>query len=1358
MEKIMMKKSKINLKKIVALILAVLMIATTLAVALPVLAAFSLKGKITNVSNLSKDALPYFITVALYKNGERVWNSMKVVNYPNYSYKYTILSGEPTDYVVKPVDTYSGFDFKFDAATGNITATPRYNHIDLQIATASNGIRFIINGIDASTSGRVILGDSTYPATAAVNGKTYTFPRKGDHTEVRAETDYFLNTDTVSISCYVRFSIDSLRKTSGGRLSTEEEKAITDYLKKCAIVEGDNVIFKIDQTFTGADNICPGTAARGNRGLDVRVSVEDAGSFLLNGSLRINKEITAGKGASIKDGTFGFTVTKDGKTVATPSITTKDGSGFTDLSGLEPGLYIVRETSYNANTYLPAGLEYQVTVKEDGSTASVTFTNHVPGKAETAIKVTKSHTISEIPCGTFTFELYGQNDFTASNGDLILKQNASSAASFSITTLQSTTPGIGSNSYTVTGLDTGTYWIVETGTTAYKPDGGTPVYNHEGILIGYGIKCQGDGDGKLKECEIRNVPAPQEETISFNVSKSWTSNGSAYTPSDNTAATVVVFGVKAGTNDLELISNAYAVFNNSTTNPQTITFTVPTGKYDDYILRESYVDPETGKTVYASDNQTVILDGLEYKVTFLARGNNVFTVNNDMLVETDTVSVSKSWVNVSDSALPDALTVTLYDGRTAIHDFTMTAANQWTASFDVIRPTTHTPSYSVGEKVGNDVYKTNDRLTINNIIYQLTITSSNDDKTFSLKNKQDILTLTINKYWGDELESHPALRFEIYGHSGNDSFKAAEVELPADKTSVNVTVPLYFAANGEYVKCDTFTIHEIGESEGTITLGDLTYSVEYVTGTVSADPAPGETPAFHVANILMTDIPVTKSWDDNNNPNRPESATLVLYKQLEGDEEKVEVKRFTFSGAKETDTQKTGLLPTFALVPNTTQLKKINYTVAEPTVPDNYYIALDSNDPFAIINTLKVSVPFSKVWDDDSNRDGLRPDSIIIALYDGNKLIDEGTVTGEGNVWNYTFQGLRKPVDGFKIVETAFIYGDERVNIEDVTDYSFGEVNLIDNIYTVTNTHTPIKTTITVVKEWNDADNNDGLRGDVTVSIYPLNIRNYSTNDIYAARITEADGWLTTISVYKYIDGTEVQYTLTETSVNGDIGLNGYLPEVKTVGDSITLTNTHDPEKKLLTIRKEWNNVDNSIDIPRSVSFDLLADGEVVDFYWLNATDNWTLTLKVDAYDNGREIYYSVRETTYPANFVSTVEAVSVGMTMTFTIKNTYTPPVVPPETEPETTAPETEPITTAPEETDPPVTEPDTTAPDSEPAETTAPETESPATEPDTPETDQSGEDPAPQTGINKTLFVVMDVIIAALALILIVYKKCRA
>src|SRR5699024_9322675 len=130
-------------------------------------------------------------------------------------------------------------------------------------------------------------------------------------------------------------------------------------------------------------------------------------------------------------------------------------------------------------------------------------------------------------------------------------------------------------------------------------------------------------------------------------------------------------------------------------------------------------------------------------------------------------------------------------------------------------------------------------------------------------------------------------------------------------------------------------------------------------------------------------------------------------------------------------------------------------------------IVPDEENPldFTITNTHVpelIKIEGSKIWEDDNNRDGIRPESYTVNLLANGTEVAEQDVTAEDN-WEYVFTDLPKYEAGEEIVYTV-----TENTVENYTQDIDG--------YDITNYYTPGETGVTVTKAWDDGNNQDGNR------------------------------------------------------------------------------------------------------------------------------------------------------------------------------------------------------------------------------------------------------------------------------------------
>ncbi|MBQ3155791.1 MAG: Cna B-type domain-containing protein, partial [Clostridia bacterium] len=317
---------------------------------------------------------------------------------------------------------------------------------------------------------------------------------------------------------------------------------------------------------------------------------------------------------------------------------------------------------------------------------------------------------------------------------------------------------------------------------------------------------------------------------------------------------------------------------------------------------------------------------------------------------------------------------------------------------------------------------------------------------------------------------------------------------------------------------------------------------------------------------------------------------------------------------------------------------EIDYTVSEDAVAGyTFQITGDMTEGFTITNTLEtVDIDVTKIWDDENNLEGFRPDSIVINLIkqageDGEpEILCTEEVTGSKTdiSWSFSWSGLPKYEDGEKIQYT--------VNEEPLSDYEVEVTGDQQTGFTITNSRTPELTSVTVKKVWDDAEDQDGKRPDHIV------IRLLANGEEAAVQeVTATDEWVWKFeNLPKFKDGQEVKYSITEdivtdyeSSVNGFEVTNSYTPETIDVSGSKTWEDENDQDGKR----------------PDSISISLLANGERVRGpIPVTAADNWSWIFKeLPKYKAGAEIKYTVEEKTVPG-YTTVVEGVNV--------TNSYTP------------------------------------------------------------------------------------------------------
>ncbi|MBQ1505441.1 MAG: Cna B-type domain-containing protein [Erysipelotrichales bacterium] len=349
----------------------------------------------------------------------------------------------------------------------------------------------------------------------------------------------------------------------------------------------------------------------------------------------------------------------------------------------------------------------------------------------------------------------------------------------------------------------------------------------------------------------------------------------------------------------------------------------------------------------------------------------------------------------------------------------------------------------------------------------------------------------------------------------------------------------------------------------------------------------------------VTSVEGTKTWDDDDNRDgkRPEEIRVVLL-----DEKGTEV-------GKTLVTAENGWKYEFTNLYKYEDGEEKVYTVKEFEVPEGYEATYDG---YNIKNTHApetIEITGTKIWDDDEDRDGLRPEEIRVVLLDENGTEYGKTLVTAENGWKYEFKGLFKYENGKEKVYTV-----KEFEVPEGYEATYEG-------YNVTNTHAPETTTVTVEKKWEDDNDAEGIRPEaVTVALLA------DGKEVMTAELNEKNGWKYTFEsteetqLYKYKEqGKEVEYTVEEKEVP-----EGYVSEV----DGYTITNYLYVEPGEFEIVKIWKDEDNKNNTrPESITVHLFADGVEIGEFEITAEEDWKLGIAgVTKIVGTREVKFTVTE------------------------------------------------------------------------------------------------------------------------------------
>ena len=158
-------------------------------------------------------------------------------------------------------------------------------------------------------------------------------------------------------------------------------------------------------------------------------------------------------------------------------------------------------------------------------------------------------------------------------------------------------------------------------------------------------------------------------------------------------------------------------------------------------------------------------------------------------------------------------------------------------------------------------------------------------------------------------------------------------------------------------------------------------------------------------------------------------------------------------------------------------------------------------------------------------------------------------------------------------------------------------------------------------KKWSDASNQDGVRpSSVSVQLYA---NGKASGD--PVTLDAANSWKHTWSgLDRNAAGKAIVYTVKEVNVP-----DGYVSE--TAGDAVSgfiITNKHTPGVTAVCGVKAWDDTDDQDGVrPKSITVNLLADGEVIKTAAVTAANGWKYSFEgLPQFKDGKKITYTVSE------------------------------------------------------------------------------------------------------------------------------------
>ena len=804
--------------------------------------------------------------------------------------------------------------------------------------------------------------------------------------------------------------------------------------------------------------------------------------------------------------------------------------------------------------------------------------------------------------------------------------------------------------------------ITGTGNTWTYTFKGLPKYNSRGDIIAYTLDEQEVNSGDLQfytksivENTIKNTFTQSTDKINVNVTKTWLDGNNVNTK----RPTSIKYILKKGE---EVVSTQTVTGENKTDNNWNYTFT-GLAKYDEnnneiqYTLEEQEIDKDQLKFYEKQINGN-------YKAGFNV--TNTFKVP----AETINVNVNKLWDDNSNenTKRPASIKYILTDGKNQKEEIVTGDNNSntnWNYTF------INLPKY---DKSGNEIKYTVEEQEV----------SQNDLKFYTgniTGNYKEGIVIT-NKFTIPNETVTPKVIIDWEDNSNSNSKRPSNViitiKTPEGKVVKESTVtgtPTEDEWNKIFENIPKF--NESGDpiqyivEQKTTNPDDLKFYKTKITGDIDK--------GFRIINKFevppeTTTVKVTKKWEDNNDSaqKRPKAikiqlkniAAIVQEQKLEGTGNEW---NYTFKNISKYNNYGEIINYTVDEIEENTEDLKFYTKEITGTKEQGYVIT----NKFTVPED-KINIKVNKVWEDNSNSQNKRPESIKYILKNGNKNIQEQVIKGNNKTdedWSYEFKDLAKYDQNAK--EINYILEEQEVNKDDLKFYTNTITGEQTNGFTITNKFTvpDEKIKVEVNKIWKDNSNIANKRPESIKFEVLNNEKQIVASTVKTGNNKNENGWSHIFNNLEKYDanGNEEKYYVQEVSINQH-DFDFYKSTI--TGDyknGFTITNKFEvPDEKVTPkVTIEWHdnkNKDNKR--PTNVKIILKDDeGNIVKETTTTGTpteDEWNKIFEeVPKYNkNGDPIQYKVEEKPENNNELEFYTITTSGdITKGFKVINTYTIP-----------------------------------------------------------------------------------------------------
>ena len=396
---------------------------------------------------------------------------------------------------------------------------------------------------------------------------------------------------------------------------------------------------------------------------------------------------------------------------------------------------------------------------------------------------------------------------------------------------------------------------------------------------------------------------------------------------------------------------------------------------------------------------------------------NDFNITNKYTPKMIDYQVTKTWNdnNNQDGKRPDYITVhlmkTVGGVTTEVEKYDIKVAEADPANGNVWKHTfTNLPKYEAGQEI---VYSVKEDAVAG---YETSIKGQEITNT----HEPETIVISGKKVWEDANNQDGKRTATVKVQILKGKEIVDEIETSEEKGWAFESKPLPKYENGQEIK---YEVKEITKIEG------------YTTINPKEPSADGKYTITNKYTPKIIKVIGQKTWNDANNQDniRP---TEIKVRLLADDKD---------TGKMATASAATGWKYSFEGLDRYKDGKEIVYSVEEVDVPKGYQSKVNGMNLVNSHTPEVTSVSGQKTWEDENDKDGLRPKEIQVKLLANGKDTGKVATVSEATGWKYSFEKLAKYEAGKEITYTV-----EEVSVPE------GYTPKVDGM-NITNRHTPEK-------------------------------------------------------------------------------------------------------------------------------------------------------------------------------------------------------------------------------------------------------------------------------------------------------------